>query len=142
MHDEAACHYIDMIDQTTLGHCFIREHFNKTPRAGWRIDPFGNPAVQTYILGAEVQLRHLISLLLLANDIVQCHLYKWVIIDFETALLLRSIYFVCRLVLILYTLQGLIIRRGSHEKIIELLKLYGVDQILLVALLRLTIFLL
>ncbi|KAG9146043.1 hypothetical protein Leryth_016602 [Lithospermum erythrorhizon] len=54
MHDEATCHYIDMIDQTTLGHQMIKNQFNKTPRAGWQIDPFGHSAVQAYLLGAEV----------------------------------------------------------------------------------------
>ncbi|EEF31544.1 lysosomal alpha-mannosidase, putative [Ricinus communis] len=54
MHDEATCHYIDMIDQTTLGHLAIKEQFNKTPRAGWQIDPFGHSAVQAYLLGAEL----------------------------------------------------------------------------------------
>ncbi|KAI3931665.1 hypothetical protein MKW92_015658, partial [Papaver armeniacum] len=54
MHDEAAPHYIDMIDQTTLGHRFIKQVFNQTPRIGWQIDPFGHSAVQAYLLGAEV----------------------------------------------------------------------------------------
>ncbi|XP_022977427.1 alpha-mannosidase [Cucurbita maxima] len=54
MHDEATCHYIDMIDQTTLGHSVIKEEFNTVPRAGWQIDPFGHSAVQAYLLGAEV----------------------------------------------------------------------------------------
>ncbi|XP_050221696.1 probable alpha-mannosidase At5g13980 [Mercurialis annua] len=54
MHDEATVHYIDMIDQTTLGHKFIKEEFNLTPRIGWQIDPFGHSAVQAYLLGAEV----------------------------------------------------------------------------------------
>ncbi|KAL4366626.1 hypothetical protein GQ457_05G012270 [Hibiscus cannabinus] len=54
MHDEAATHYIDMIDQTTLGHRMIKEQFNAVPRAGWQIDPFGHSAVQGYLLGAEV----------------------------------------------------------------------------------------
>ncbi|XP_061357704.1 alpha-mannosidase isoform X2 [Gastrolobium bilobum] len=54
MHDEATCHYIDMIDQTSLGHRFLKEQFNKTPRAGWQIDPFGHSAVQAYLLGAEL----------------------------------------------------------------------------------------
>ncbi|KAK6153870.1 hypothetical protein DH2020_013509 [Rehmannia glutinosa] len=54
MHDEAATHYIDMIDQTTLGHRFIKEEFNVIPRIGWQIDPFGHSAVQAYLLGAEV----------------------------------------------------------------------------------------
>ncbi|PUZ39720.1 hypothetical protein GQ55_9G358700 [Panicum hallii var. hallii] len=54
MHDEAAVHYIDMIDQTTLGHRMIKKQFNTTPRAGWQIDPFGHSAVQAYLLGAEL----------------------------------------------------------------------------------------
>lgn len=54
MHDEAATHYIDMIDQTTLGHQFIKQEFGITPRIGWQIDPFGHSAVQAYLLGAEV----------------------------------------------------------------------------------------
>lgn len=62
MHDEAATHYIDMIDQTTLGHGLIKVNFNVTPRAGWQIDPFGHSAVQAYLLGAEVNLHSLLSL--------------------------------------------------------------------------------
>ncbi|KAH9308254.1 hypothetical protein KI387_036165, partial [Taxus chinensis] len=54
MHDEATVHYIDMIDQTTLGHRYIKQQFNKTPRVGWQIDPFGHSAVQAYLLGAEL----------------------------------------------------------------------------------------
>ncbi|XP_058186256.1 alpha-mannosidase isoform X1 [Rhododendron vialii] len=54
MHDEAATHYIDMIDQTTLGHHALKTQFNTTPRAGWQIDPFGHSAVQAYLLGAEL----------------------------------------------------------------------------------------
>uniref|UniRef100_A0A6V7QUP3 Alpha-mannosidase n=1 Tax=Ananas comosus var. bracteatus TaxID=296719 RepID=A0A6V7QUP3_ANACO len=54
MHDEAAVHYIDMIDQTTLGHRFIKQEFDQTPRIGWQIDPFGHSAAQAYLLSAEV----------------------------------------------------------------------------------------
>ncbi|KAJ4714169.1 Alpha-mannosidase [Melia azedarach] len=54
MHDEATTHYIDMIDQTTLGHRLIKELFNNTPRAGWQIDPFGHSAVQAYLLSDEL----------------------------------------------------------------------------------------
>ncbi|KAI9121310.1 hypothetical protein K1719_008343 [Acacia pycnantha] len=54
MHDEATPHYIDLIDQTTLGHQFIKEEFGKIPRVGWQIDPFGHSAVQAYMLGAEL----------------------------------------------------------------------------------------
>jgi alpha-mannosidase len=56
MHDEAATHYIDMIDQTTLGHRFIKNEFGIIPRIGWQIDPFGHSAVQAYLLGAEVPI--------------------------------------------------------------------------------------
>ncbi|XP_006393801.2 probable alpha-mannosidase At5g66150 isoform X1 [Eutrema salsugineum] len=54
MNDEATCHYIDMIDQTTLGHVFIKQQFNTTPRAAWQIDPFGHSSLQAYLLGAEL----------------------------------------------------------------------------------------
>jgi alpha-mannosidase len=53
-HDEAVVHHIDMIDQTTLGHKYIKEEFGQVPRIGWQIDPFGHSAVQAYLLGAEV----------------------------------------------------------------------------------------
>ncbi|MCO5548556.1 hypothetical protein L7F22_002016 [Adiantum nelumboides] len=53
MHDEATTHYIDMIDQTTLGHRYIKEQFGQAPQMGWQIDPFGHSAVQGYLLTAE-----------------------------------------------------------------------------------------
>nr|POE85661.1 putative alpha-mannosidase [Quercus suber] len=54
MHDDAATHYIDMIDQTTLGHRFIKEEFGVVPRIGRQIVPFGHSAGQAFLLGAEI----------------------------------------------------------------------------------------
>ena len=72
MHDEAATHYIDMIDQTTLGHRFIKEEFGIVPRIGWQIDPFGHSAVQAYLLGAEVSLSLYLALKLLLTYSLSC----------------------------------------------------------------------
>ena len=41
-------HMIDMVDQTTLGHRFIKDEFGVTPRVGWQIDPFGNMHLHTH----------------------------------------------------------------------------------------------
>ena len=56
MHDEGTTHYIDMIDQTTLGHQFILTEFGSQyiPTVGWQIDPFGHSATQASLLSAEV----------------------------------------------------------------------------------------
>jgi len=56
MHDEAAAHFVDMIDQTTLGHKFIVEEFGQSavPTIGWQIDPFGHSATQASLLSAEM----------------------------------------------------------------------------------------
>jgi hypothetical protein len=35
-HDEAAAHYVAMIDQTTRGHQFLQDVFNYTPTVGWQ----------------------------------------------------------------------------------------------------------
>lgn len=61
MHDEASPHYIDLIDQTTLGHQFIMKEFGQIPRVGWQIDPFGHSAVQAYLLGAEVKKKKILK---------------------------------------------------------------------------------
>ncbi|XP_057870116.2 alpha-mannosidase isoform X2 [Cryptomeria japonica] len=54
MHDEATVMYVDMIDQTSLGHRFLMKEFGVLPVTGWQIDPFGHSAVQAYLLCAEV----------------------------------------------------------------------------------------
>jgi len=54
MHDEATTHYIGMIDQTTLGHAYIKKIFGEehVPTAGWQIDPFGHSATQATYMSA------------------------------------------------------------------------------------------
>ena len=56
MHDEATTHFIDMIDQTTLGHQFLLDEFGVVPQTGWQIDPFGHSATQAALLTSEVGL--------------------------------------------------------------------------------------
>ena len=67
MHDEAVRHYIDMIDQTTLGHQFIKEEFGVVPRIGRQIVPFGHSVVQAFLLGAEISLSLYLALKLLCH---------------------------------------------------------------------------
>ena len=38
MHDEATPHYVDMIDQTTLGHAMLRDELDAIPNVGWQLD--------------------------------------------------------------------------------------------------------
>jgi alpha-mannosidase len=54
MHDEASAHYSSMIDQTTLGHRFLKEEFDFKPRVGWQIDPFGHSATNAWLMSADV----------------------------------------------------------------------------------------
>lgn len=43
MHDEAATHYDDMVNNMMYGHQFLfREFDGYTPTVGWHIDPFGH----------------------------------------------------------------------------------------------------
>lgn len=39
MHDEAAPHWAQMVDNTYLGHKFLLDEFGVKPRIGWQIDP-------------------------------------------------------------------------------------------------------
>jgi alpha-mannosidase len=50
-HDEAAAHYIAMVDQTTRGHRFLKKEFNIAPTIGWQVDPFGHSSIQAGLLG-------------------------------------------------------------------------------------------
>ena len=39
MNDEAATHYVAIVDQMALGHEFLLRTFGVKPRIGWHIDP-------------------------------------------------------------------------------------------------------
>jgi len=55
-HDEAASHYVGMLDQTTRGHRFLKETFGFQPKIGWQIDPFGHsstPVSYTHLRAHE-----------------------------------------------------------------------------------------
>ena len=56
MHDEATTHYLDMIDQTTLGHQYILNEFGPeaNPTVGFQLDPFGHSATQASLLSAGI----------------------------------------------------------------------------------------
>lgn len=54
MHDEAAAHFIGMIDQTTLGHQFLLKELGVVPKVGWQLDPFGHSASQASLFASKV----------------------------------------------------------------------------------------
>eukprot|EP00521_Asterionellopsis_glacialis_P017327 CAMPEP_0195302294 /NCGR_PEP_ID=MMETSP0707-20130614/30840_1 /TAXON_ID=33640 /ORGANISM="Asterionellopsis glacialis, Strain CCMP134" /LENGTH=1068 /DNA_ID=CAMNT_0040365501 /DNA_START=82 /DNA_END=3288 /DNA_ORIENTATION=- len=54
MHDEAATHFMGMIDQTTLGHTFLKEELGVIPTVGWQLDPFGHSATQASLFTAKL----------------------------------------------------------------------------------------
>jgi alpha-mannosidase len=56
MHDEAAASFGDMLDQTALGHTWLRDNLNTSARVGWQLDPFGHTALQATLLGPGVGL--------------------------------------------------------------------------------------
>lgn len=37
MHDEAATHFMGQIDQTTLGHAFLKKELGVVPSVGWQV---------------------------------------------------------------------------------------------------------
>lgn len=37
MHDEAATHFMGQIDQTTLGHAFLKKELDVVPSVGWQV---------------------------------------------------------------------------------------------------------
>ncbi|CAB9518020.1 Lysosomal alpha-mannosidase [Seminavis robusta] len=54
MHDEAATHFMGMIDQTTLGHAFLKRELGYIPKVGWQLDPFGHSATQASLMTSSM----------------------------------------------------------------------------------------
>jgi hypothetical protein len=54
MHDEATTTYVDMIDNTCLGHRYIASEFGPEalPSVTWSIDPFGHSSTQASLLSS------------------------------------------------------------------------------------------
>lgn len=53
-HDEAAAHYVGMLDQTTRGHRFLARALRFVPTVGWQVDPFGHSGTQAGLFGAAL----------------------------------------------------------------------------------------
>ena len=49
--DEANPFYNDIVDQIRIGHQFLQEEFNITPKTAWYIDSFGHSAGNAYLMG-------------------------------------------------------------------------------------------
>ena len=54
--------YVDMVDQTTLGHRLIKQQFGVTPKVTWQIDPFGEYTSLRLLCLLYNRLIHLLSL--------------------------------------------------------------------------------
>ena len=54
MHDEANPDFGSMIMQTTLGHRFLLQEFNVTPKTQWQIDPFGHSTFQASFMSSPI----------------------------------------------------------------------------------------
>jgi len=54
MHDEACTHYVGMIDQTALGHDFLKRELGYAPTVGWQLDPFGHSSTQASLMTAKM----------------------------------------------------------------------------------------
>ena len=67
MHDEASPFYVEMVDQTTRGHQFLKKNFGNpsksgkdgVPRGTWQIDPFGHSNTNAWLTSAEAGMESL-----------------------------------------------------------------------------------
>ncbi|GAX17335.1 lysosomal alpha-mannosidase [Fistulifera solaris] len=54
MHDEAATHFVGMIDQMTTGHTFLERELGYIPKVGWQLDPFGHSVTQASLMTSKM----------------------------------------------------------------------------------------
>lgn len=59
MHDEAAPHYVEMVENTARGHQFLLKTFGVKPKGTWQIDPFGHTNTQAWLIGQYAGLQFL-----------------------------------------------------------------------------------
>lgn len=59
MHDEAAPHYVEMVENTARGHQFLLKEFGIVPKGTWQIDPFGHTNTQAWLIGQYAGLQYL-----------------------------------------------------------------------------------
>lgn len=54
-HDEATTHYLEILDQVSLGHAFIVKEFgaDALPRVQWQVDPFGHTSGQVMLFSQD-----------------------------------------------------------------------------------------
>ncbi|KAJ9456762.1 putative alpha-mannosidase [Diplonema papillatum] len=54
MHDEAGPYWVEMVDQTTRGHQFLKKNFGAAayPKGTWQIDPFGHSNTNAWLIAA------------------------------------------------------------------------------------------
>lgn len=50
MPDEANSHWVNILQQLTEGHTWLKVNLNVTPVSSWSIDPFGQSATMPFIL--------------------------------------------------------------------------------------------
>lgn len=61
MFDEASPHFVEMVDQTTRGHQWLKKNFGScaNPRGTWQVDPFGHSSTNAWLLSAEAGMQSL-----------------------------------------------------------------------------------